>query len=176
MAWAVFKVGPWNVIAPYSIVPWASVMALGFCLGPLYARGAPARRSALLLLGVLALALFLLLRVLNGYGDPAPWSAQASPAFSVLSFLNVTKYPASPAFLLMTLGPALIFLALAEGAWAERGRSARAVRTLGRVPLFYYVAHFYVAHLIATALAFASHGAAAAGFVLKPYPSFGGAP
>lgn len=171
----VFKAGLWSVIAPYSIVPWAAVMALGFCLGPLYERDAPVRRRVLLLLGVVALALFGLLRTLNVYGDPTPWSAQATPTYSILSFLNVTKYPASPAFLLMTLGSAMIFLASAEGAWAKRARGLRAVRTLGRVSLFYYVTHFYVAHLMATVLAFATYGPAAAKFVLRPYPSFGGA-
>jgi uncharacterized membrane protein len=171
-----FEVGPWKVIAPYSVVPWAAVMALGFCLGPLYGRGAPVRRRTLLLLGIGALALFLLLRALNGYGDPAAWSAQATPIFSVLSFLNVTKYPAVPRLPPDDAGPRADLPGAGGGRLGGAGaRSCAPSGRSGRVPLFYYVAHFYVAHLIATALAFAAYGAAAAAFVLRPYPSFGGA-
>ncbi len=114
------------------------------------------------------------MRLVNDYGDPAPWSWQETPLFTLMSFLNVTKYPASPAFLLVTLGLAFLLLAGFDRLAQRPGRAVAAATVFGRVPLFYYVLHFYLAHLIATALAFATYGGAAARFALLPYPSFGG--
>jgi hypothetical protein len=92
-----------------------------------------------------AIALFLVLRGFNLYGDPQPWSAsEGMPA--LLSFLNTTKYPASLNFLLMTLGPTIALIPLAERA---RGRIARWLTVLGRVPFFYYVLHIPLIHALA---------------------------
>lgn len=134
--------GP-RLLVIYPLVPWIGVMALGYVLGALLGREEvrldPARRRRTLIgLGAALSAAFVVLRLSNRYGDPSPWSAQETPLFTALSFLNTTKYPASLLFLLMTLGPALIALALFEG-W--QGRSAAVVRTFGRVPLFYYILH-----------------------------------
>src|SRR5204863_3463625 len=90
--------------------------------------------------------LFILLRSGNWYGDAAHWSVQKNNLFSVLSFLNVTKYPPSLLYTLMTLGPAFIFLALAErplNALSER------ITVFGRVPMFYYLTHILLIHLLA---------------------------
>jgi uncharacterized membrane protein len=118
-------------------------MALGYALGALLGREDlrldPAkRRGTLIGAGAALTAAFVVLRLANLYGDPSRWAVQETPLFTVLSFLNTTKYPASLLFLLMNLGPALIALALFEH-W--RGRSAEVVRTFGRVPLFFYVLH-----------------------------------
>ena len=105
--------------------------------------------------GAAATAAFVALRLLNGYGDPLAWSPQRTSALTVASFLNARKYPPSLLFLLMTLGPALLLLAVAER-W--RGSWARFLSVYGRVPLFFYVAHIFVAHALAVLLAFVQGG------------------
>jgi hypothetical protein len=98
---------------------------------------------------------FIVVRYINAYGDPFPWSPQRSAALTVASFLNVLKYPPSLDFLLMTLGPVMVALAVVEGA---RGRVASWLSVYGRVPLFYYVVHIYVAHSLAMILALIQGG------------------
>jgi hypothetical protein len=100
---------------------------------------------------------FIGLRWLNSYGDPMPWSVETRPTYTVLSFLRVRKYPPSLAYLLMTLGPVLIALAWLEHA---RGRVFSFFVTYGRVPLFFYVAHIYLVHLMAVAVAYGEGGPA----------------
>ena len=134
---------PGVLLIAYPLVPWVGVMCLGYVLARVY-RWEPERRHRLLVWsGVAATALFVLLRGFNGYGNPVPWSSQRSPGLTVASFLNVLKYPPSLDFLLMTLGPALVALALLERA---RGRLAGSLAVYGRVPLFFYVVHIFVAH------------------------------
>ncbi|MGC2403304.1 MAG: heparan-alpha-glucosaminide N-acetyltransferase domain-containing protein [Acidobacteriaceae bacterium] len=131
-------------LAAYPVLPWIGVICSGFCLGGIFSWEAKRRQRLLLIMGFAVTAGFVILRVVNLYGDPAPWSGQASPAFTILSFLNVTKYPPSLDFLSMTLGPSLIALALLE----RRTFSVRnPLIVFGRVPLFYYVTHLAVAHL-----------------------------
>jgi uncharacterized membrane protein len=141
----------------YPIVPWVGVMAIGYCLGPIMRRPPERRRRILVLLGVLGVAAFLVLRFANGYGDPQPWSAQPNWTYTAMAFLRVRKYPPSLDFLLMTLGPSLIALA-----WLERARGwlAMSIVTVGRVPLFFFVVHIYVAHALAVATAYAQGGTA----------------
>ena len=150
-----FELG-WTVVrVHYPLLPWIGIMALGYCCGPWYGgRCRPeTRRRGLLLAGFLATGLFVLVRAGNLYGDPAPWSPQESDLFSLLSFLNVTKYPPSLLYTLMTLGPALVGLALAEKA---SGRLTRWMVTFGRVPLFFYMAHILLIHVVATLAAIAT--------------------
>ena len=132
----------------YPVLPWIGVMAAGYALGTVLTRGAAERRSVLLRLGVALISAFVVLRGLNLYGDASEWSAQASGLFSALSFLNTTKYPPSLLFLLMTLGPALIALALFDRA---SGPLAAFFIVFGRVPMFYYVLHLYLIHTLAVA-------------------------
>ena len=101
--------------------------------------------------GICLTALFIVVRLLNRYGDPFPWSAQRTAALTAASFLNVTKYPPSLDFLLMTLGPILLALALLD---TTKGRIASWLSVYGRVPLFYYLLHIYVGHVVAIVLAF----------------------
>lgn len=139
----------------YSIVPWVGVMAAGYGFGQILSMPAARRNRACLALGWGAVALFLALRGFNGYGDPRPWSAgpaipdgpPAMPAF--LAFLNTTKYPASLAFLLMTLGPTIALLPWLEQA---RGPAARWLMVFGRVPFFYYALHLPLIHTLAIAV------------------------
>jgi uncharacterized membrane protein len=139
----------------YPLIPWVAVMCIGFVLAAVYEWDATRRRRLLLALGGAAVALFIALRAPNFYGNPAPWQPQRTVGLSVVSFLNVLKYPPSLQFLLMTLGPAMIALSLTEEA---RGRVAKWLLAYGRVPLFFYVAHIFVAHAMAMILAFAQGG------------------
>jgi uncharacterized membrane protein len=158
-------------IAAYPLVPWIAVMALGFCLGPLFLKPVTQRRRTLIA-GATGLTVgFVIVRALNVYGDPAPWSAQSSPVLTAMSFVNATKYPPSLAFLLMTLGPALLLLGVFEGMSFSR-RSPLIV--FGRVPLFYFVLHFFAAHAAAIVAAVVVHGTPAWSFMLQPVPSMGG--
>jgi uncharacterized membrane protein len=122
------------VFVGYPIIPWIGVMLLGYCFGSLYqpSYDALTRKKILLSIGGGAIVLFVLLRLLNIYGDPHPWSVQKDPLFTFLSFINVTKYPPSLLYVLITLGPALIFLAISE---KYKGKLTQALVSLGRVPL-----------------------------------------
>ena len=166
-----FRVAGTVVIVGYPLVPWIAVMALGFSFGRVFLQEPSARQRYLVISGAVATLGFLVIRGLNIYGDPAPWSTQSSATLTVLSFLNTTKYPPSLVFLLMTLGPALLVLA-----WVDRlaPGSSNPFVVLGRVPLFYFVTHFYAAHAIAAFLAYLRYGPAALTFIFNPVPSMGG--
>jgi len=138
------------IVVAYPLVPWFAVMAMGFAIGDVFTWEAPRRRKALLYGGIAATALFVVLRMINMYGDPNPWSSQKSFGLTLSSFGNATKYPPSLIYLLMTLGPMLIALALTENA---RGAVSRVVSIYGRVPLFYYFFHILVIHILAYAFA-----------------------
>jgi uncharacterized membrane protein len=141
--------GPLGVIpvyVTYPVLPWIGVMALGYAAGPaVFSRQAGGSRR-LAWAGALMLLAFVALRTLNGYGDPSPRLEHGSPALLAMSFVNVTKYPPSLLFVLMTLGPALIVLALLHRA---RGPIADVFVTFGRVPFLFYVAHLYLVHALA---------------------------
>jgi len=168
-----FRVAGKVAIVGYPLVPWVAVMALGFCAGRILLMAPALRQRRLIAIGSALTAAFLVLRALNVYGDPVPWSLQPMPGFTALSFLNTTKYPPSLAFLLMTLGPLLIALALFDRA---RPASVHPLIVYGRVPLFYFVTHFYAAHLAAALLAYARYGSPALQFMVGPIPSMGGSP
>ena len=159
---------PWG-FAAYPIIPWIGIMAIGYALGAVYAWDPARRRRALVALGLGALALFVVLRMVNGYGEPDPWSVQASPLYTVFSFIDVTKYPPSLMFALMTIGPGLLALAALER-W--RIPLANVFETFGRVPLFAYVLHLMLAHLLAGLLAWAlGHGTAVLTGIFFTYPA-----
>jgi len=139
----------------YSIIPWLGLMALGYVFGRFYTGdvGEERRRRWLLQIGAGAVLLFLLLRGFNLYGEPRPWSTQGTTMFTIMSFLNTTKYPPSLHFLLMTMGPALILLSLRE---TVRHRITTPIVVFGKVPFFFYVIHLYFIHALAMlALVFA---------------------
>lgn len=138
--------GP-NLIVLYSLIPWIGVMALGYAFGKVLTLERTQRNQICLLLGLGAIAFFLVLRGFNLYGDPRPWShpTPQHPMPALLSFLNCNKYPASLNFLLMTLGPTIALIPLLERA---SGPITRAVTTFGRVPFFFYVLHIPLIHAL----------------------------
>jgi len=136
----------------YNIIPWVGVMAAGYAFGSVYQMDAARRKRWLLTMGGIATALFIVVRAINIYGDPARWSGQKNAIFTVLSFINTTKYPPSLLFLLMTLGPAMIALALFESGVNVLGPLRKPLVTFGRVPLFFYLLQWYTAHLLAIAI------------------------
>jgi len=159
------------VIVGYPLVPWFAVMALGFCFGRLWLLEPERQRRLLYRLGMALTLAFIALRAINRYGDPVPWSSQPSGFFTLLSFLNTSKYPPSLDFLLMTLGPAFIALAWLTG---KRFSPSNPLIVFGRVPLFYFVLHFFAAHLLACLFALARYGSPALRFIFHPFPSMGG--
>ena len=136
----------------YPLLPWPGVMALGYAFGWVVRRGPRARHIWFAAVGVGATALFVLLRWMNGYGDPHPWVEQEERGalYTIFSFLNCEKYPPSLCFLLMTLGPAILVLPLLE---ILRGPVQRFFLLYGRVPMFYYILHLAVIHCLAVAYA-----------------------
>lgn len=136
----------------YPLIPWIAVMSLGYCLGALYDMEPQRRTQWLIYFGVGSLTAFVLLRTTNVYGDPADWSLQSTTIHTLLSFVNVQKYPPSLQYLLLMLGFAFLWLAVLESA---RGRFSEVLRTFGRVPLFFYVLHIALAHLAAGLIALA---------------------
>jgi uncharacterized membrane protein len=151
----------------YPLIPWVGVMAAGYAFGAVYQWDAQRRRRFLIRMGSIMIVLFVVLRAINHYADPSHWSRQDTIAFTILSFLNTTKYPPSLAYLLMTLGPALLALAWFESNDASAGAPASrphgfidrlrgALVTFGRVPLFFYLLQWPTAHLISVALHWAT--------------------
>jgi uncharacterized membrane protein len=135
----------------YPLLPWSGVMALGYCFGAVVGLPAERRRVRSMQLGVVALALFVVLRWTNWYGDPTRFDYLATKTETAMSFFDVTKYPPSLQYLCATLGILLLVFALADWALERRWipRALAAVEIYGRVPFFYYVLHFYLLHLLA---------------------------
>jgi uncharacterized membrane protein len=143
------------ILIAYVLIPWVGVTAVGYALGQIYNWPSGRRRMFLLFTGICLILAFVIVRGTNVYGDPQPWAAQKSAAFTALSFLNTTKYPPSLLFLLMTLGPALLAL------WVTDRKTPvwlRPALTVGKVPLFYYLLHIPLIHLLAIAFCYAKYG------------------
>jgi uncharacterized membrane protein len=139
----------------YPLIPWVGVTAAGYGLGQIYAWAPTRRRAFLLRLGICLSVGFVVLRAINVFGDPFRWATQRTTVYTALSFLNTVKYPPSLLFLLMTLGPALIFL------WAVDAHTPRLLRPaliIGKVPLFYYLLHFVLIHWLAVIICYARYG------------------
>ena len=132
----------------YPVLPWMGVMAMGYVAGNLYKSEVPrSQRTAWLFgIGTGATILFILLRWFNAYGEPTTWQTQDTSIFTWISFLNTTKYPPSLQFLLMTLGPALVFLAASEYFTIQKTNT---FVVFGRVPFFFYITHIYLIHMLA---------------------------
>jgi uncharacterized membrane protein len=134
----------------YPPIPWLAIMMLGFGFGRLFLD--KDHKALFLKYGLIFLVLFLVLRGINIYGDPAPWSVQKSAVYTLLSFFNVSKYPPSPLYCFVTLG--IVFMIM----WWAEGRSNKLIEILkvyGKVPLFYYLIHWYVVHFTMFAIVFA---------------------
>ncbi len=135
-----------NILVGYPVLPWIGVMALGYCMGVLYtpAFTAEKRKKLLMIIGSSAIVLFILIRFINVYGDPSPWSYQQSAVHTFLSFIKASKYPPSLLYILMTLGPAILFLAFSENI---SNALSKFISVYGRVPMFYYILHIFFIHL-----------------------------
>jgi uncharacterized membrane protein len=170
----IFGDGSPVVFVVYPLVPWIGVIALGYVCGAVYTLEPERRRTLLLRLGWALIVAFVVIRATNLYGDPRPWSSQSSVLFSVFSFVNTTKYPVSLLYLLMTIGPALLALA-----WFETRRSlSRAeqiVTRVGRVPLFFYLWQWVLAHGLAVVLS-AAAGKGLAWYFMSPPAIFTAVP
>ncbi len=143
--------GASQIFIAYPLIPWIGVMAVGFAFGAIYKWDRESRRKWLLILGVTVTGLFIVVRLINIYGDPVPWSTQPTPLFTFLSFINTTKYAPSLLFLLMTLGPAFIVLSLTD---RIDGKAVwqRVCITFGRAPMFFYILQWFTAHGLAVLL------------------------
>jgi uncharacterized membrane protein len=167
----VFAIAGRQFLVTYTLLPWIAVMAAGFCFGRLFTLDAAARRRIMVRMGLVSTIAFIVIRAINHYGDPARWAVQKSVVFTVLSFLNCTKYPASLDFLLMTLGPAVLLLA-----WLDKRtfKVANPLVVFGRVPFFYFVLHFYLIHALVVLMAWVRYGRPSFSFIFNPLPSMGG--
>jgi hypothetical protein len=123
-------------------------MPLGYQFGLLYQKDfkPELRIKWLRYIGIGSILLLIVIRLFNVYGDPTMWTQQKSFAFTVLSFINFAKYPPSLLYLLVTLGPTILLLSFVEN-W--KGKLHTAVVTIGRVPMFFYIIHVYIIHLLA---------------------------
>lgn len=137
--------GPINFFVMYPLIPWIGVMATGYSFGTLFTIDAAKRKRILVTLGLSAIALFIVIRYFAIYGDPTIWTYQGNIHRTILSFINVTKYPPSLDYLLITLGPGMLFLAWVEG---KSNKLTDIFVVYGRVPLFYYILHLYLIHLL----------------------------
>ncbi len=139
-------------IVGYPIIPWIAVMALGYYFGAFYDKtiDAEKRKKMFNIIGISAIAGFVILRFSTVYGDPIPYKDYGILSKDLISFLNPSKYPPSLEYLLMTLGAAFLFLANSE---KLKGRAVDFFSTFGRVPFFCYIIHIYLIHLIALTFA-----------------------
>jgi uncharacterized membrane protein len=158
------QVGNHWLLVLFPFIPWCAVTLLGFSMGQLFEASDPARLRTLFWTGSGAVLLFIVLRLTNLYGNPGAgvaysspgdWHPQATLAKTVILFLDVEKYPASLQYLLMTLGP--IFILLATVRPESWGFVGRALTTFGRVPLFFYLLHIYLIHLVTIAIGLIAH-------------------
>ncbi len=177
--WDLFHHG---VFVPYQYAPnhvallvypfpaWMGVMMLGYCAGKLFTSDYTSEQRKIILtrIGLSLIALFILVRFTNVYGDPRDWAVQSNWFYTVLSFVNVTKYPPSLLFLCMTIGPALLLLAYSEGI---KNKFTDAMVVFGRTAFFYYILHIYIIHIAAAICFFArGHSFADAANVGQQFP------
>lgn len=147
--------GKHQLLILYPFLPWSGLMMLGYCLGKVLRNDNVAyRKKFLVITGISVIGLFIILRFINVYGDPFPWSQQGSAFYTFLSFINTSKYPPSLFFIAMTIGPALLLMAWWDNIQNE---FTRIVSVYGRVPFFYFLTHFFIIHLF-SAVAFFMRG------------------
>ncbi len=132
-------------IMGYPPIPWLGIMLVGYSTGKLFELSEERKKRIFLWIGLGSLLLFVMLRLLNAYGDPFRWSSQKTFLFSILSFANVSKYPPSLIFCLVTLGILFIILAISE---RLKSRAADLISVYGKTPLFYFILHFYIIHTL----------------------------
>ena len=147
--------GERQLLILYPFLPWTGLMMLGYCLGKVLRNdNAAYRKKFLVIAGISTIALFIILRFINVYGDPFRWTPQVNGFYTFLSFINTSKYPPSLFFICMTIGPSLLLMA-----WWDNIQNGftRIVSVYGRVPFFYFLTHFFLIHLF-SAIAFFMRG------------------
>ena len=150
----------------YPLLPWSGLMMVGYCSGKLFTSyDLPKRKKILLKLGIGLLVFFIVLRFTNWYGNPFPWSVQKNNLYTLLSFVNVRKYPPSLLYLSLTIGVALIFLVLVKKAGS---RLSKIIIVYGRVPFFYYIIHFFLLQLVNISIFLARGHTVAEGIAGQP--------
>ncbi len=145
----IFEYAPGCILQiSYPLIPWIAVMSLGYCFGTIYNSEMPADRRKKLLnrLGLASLLLFFVIIAVSNYGDPVPWKNYGNTSQTVMSMLNITKYPPSLKYLSITLGLTFFFLANVE---KLKGAVVNFFSVFGRVPFFYYIVHIFPIHFIA---------------------------
>ncbi len=144
--------GNHQLFVVYPFLSWTGLMMLGYCCGKIFTQFESTKRNKILLwLGISLLVFFVALRAANSYGNPFQWSHQKNVLYSFFSFMDVFKYPPSLLYMCVTIGPGLIFLALIKN---TQGHFAKIMIVYGRVPMFFYILHFYVLHILAIILFF----------------------
>lgn len=144
----VVPINPTHLIGVfYAILPWTGILFLGYACGVWYSKGfsTTTRKHYLLLSGISLILVFIILRLNNGYGDPSLRREYPTLLQTLLSFLNISKYPPSLLYCCMTIGPALILLSVLEHC---ENRLSKMISNYGSVPFFYYIIHFYLLHLL----------------------------
>lgn len=144
---AFYDNGETMLFIAYPFLPWLGIMLLGYCFGSLYLKGfdSKIRKKWLIYLGVISITVFIVLRLSNSYGNLTPWSKQDDFLYTIMSFINTTKYPPSLLYALMTLGPAMLLLYFLE---SVKNIWTNVLVVIGRVPFFYYIIHLYLIHFI----------------------------
>jgi uncharacterized membrane protein len=169
---SIYTIAPNHIlIIVYSSLPWTGVMLLGFCLGKLFGPdfNSERRRKLLIQFGWSLIIFFVLLRFINLYGDPVPWSTQPrGTTYTILSFFNLNKYPPSLLFLCMTIGPGLLFLAFIE---KIQNKFINALNVYGKVSMLFYIIHFYLIHTLVV-LVFYLQGFGSANIISPNNPFF----
>jgi uncharacterized membrane protein len=178
--WAIVRQAGFVIISPdraimafYPLLPWLGIMTLGYCMGKVFEKNfdSAKRQQVLLITGAISILLFIIIRFTNVYGDPAPWAVQKNSMYTLMSFLNTTKYPPSLLYTLMTLGPMLILLACME---KINLKVLQPFAVFGRVPLFFYILHFYLIHITALMLFMNKTGVSFSSIDFHFNKSFGG--
>jgi uncharacterized membrane protein len=169
-----FVFGTFRLLVAYPVLPWIGVMSAGYCFGEVNSRLEGGKRKKILAaIGLICIIVFIALRLSNKYGDMNLWSHQKNFIFTSLSFINTTKYPPSLLYILMTLGPAILFLAIAE---RRLNKITTIVAVYGRVPLFYYLLHIYFIHVAFLVIAYIAGfpiDQLLSSYILNPLPGFG---
>jgi uncharacterized membrane protein len=129
----------------YPPIPWLGILLIGFSAAQLFSKPIEVRKKIFLKIGLGSLLLFIVIRFINIYGDSFPWTYQKNSLFTFLSFINVTKYPPSLQFCLLTLGAMFLILSFVEG---RKNKFTDIATVYGKVPLFYFVVHWFIIHPI----------------------------
>lgn len=159
-----------GLLIVYPFLSWTGLMLMGYCAGKLFTADFPVaqRKKILLYTGFGLIALFFVLRFINAYGDPVPWTTQTTTTRTVLSFFNVNKYPPSLMYMTITIGIAMIALVLLEHV---KNPVTQFAKVFGQVPFFYYVLHFFLIHVL-TVIVFYLQGFGSKDIVSNQVPFF----